>query len=154
MVKKQLFELLYPRIQYCITSCGCAVKTVSDPLIKLEKRTVRVMAFSHNTASSIPLFHKLRVLTPNQGSGTYGSRARCCSLMTASGSLDIFVTVFVIFLQSHQQHHEAPQLAFTVRSIDICHCLKLLILLKNTHVSCIQCWKISYGSHGTTIKNM
>jgi len=48
----------------------------------------------------------------------------------------------VIFLQSDQQHHAAPEVASTVRSMllkrkfrDICHCLKLLILLKNAHVS-------------------
>jgi len=43
--------------------------------------------------------------------------------MTASGSLDIFLTrllrmkLSVIFLQSHQQHHAAPEVALTVRSM-------------------------------------
>jgi len=45
--------------------------------------------------------------------------------MTASGSLDIFLTrllrmkLSVIFLQSQQQHHAAPETALTVRSIVI-----------------------------------
>jgi len=44
-------------------------------------------------------------------------------LMTASGSLDIFYEIFsVIFhpstrLQTHQQHHAAPEVALTVRSM-------------------------------------
>jgi len=45
-------------------------------------------------------------------------------LMTASGSLDIFLTRMlrmklfsVIFRQSHQQHHAAPQVALTVSSM-------------------------------------
>ena len=38
---------------------------VLDPLIKLQKHMVRIMAFSHNTASSMPLFHKLNLLMLN-----------------------------------------------------------------------------------------
>ena len=53
MVKKGYFALLYLHIQYCITSWGCAAKSVSDPLIKLQKRMVHIMTFSHNNASSI-----------------------------------------------------------------------------------------------------
>ena len=43
-------------------------------------------------------------------------------LMTASGSLDIFLTrllrmkLFRNFLQSHQKHHAAPEVELTVRS--------------------------------------
>jgi len=65
MVKKVYFALFYPHIQYCITSWGCAAKSVLDPLIKLQKRMVRVMTFSHNKASTMPLFHKLNLLTLN-----------------------------------------------------------------------------------------
>jgi len=40
-------------------------------------------------------------------------------LMTASGSLDIFFTrvLRMKLLQSHQQHHAAPEVALTVRSV-------------------------------------
>ena len=65
MVKKVYFALLYPHIQYCITSWGCAAKSVLDPLIKLQKPMVRIMTCSHNNASSMPLFHKLNLLTLN-----------------------------------------------------------------------------------------
>ena len=63
MVKKVYFALLYPHIQYCITNWGCAAKSVLDPLIK--PRMVRIMTFSFNKASSMPLFHKLNLLTLN-----------------------------------------------------------------------------------------
>jgi len=55
-----------------------------------------------------------------------GEPADVALLMTASGSLDIFLTRFnivtnetfcVIFLQSDQQHHAAPEVALTVRSM-------------------------------------
>jgi len=65
MVKKVYFALLYPYIQCCITSWGSAAKSVLVPLIKLQKRTVRIMTFSHNTTSSMPVFHKLNMLTLN-----------------------------------------------------------------------------------------
>ena len=65
MIKKVYFALLYPYIQCCISSWGCAAKSVLDPLIKLQKRMVRMMTFSPNKASSMPLFHKLNLLTLN-----------------------------------------------------------------------------------------
>jgi len=48
MVKTVYFALLYPHIQYCKTSWGCAAKPVLNPLIKLQKGMVRIMTFSHN----------------------------------------------------------------------------------------------------------
>jgi len=48
-----------------MTSWGCVAKSVLDPLIKRQKRMVRIMTFSHNKASSMPLFHKLSLLTLN-----------------------------------------------------------------------------------------
>ena len=100
----------------------------------------------------------------DQGSGTHGSRARGCSFEDPIWLAWYFVnttftdeTLSVIFLQIHRQHHISPDVALTLRSMllrensDIYHGLNLLILLKNVHV---KCWKILYGSHGNTIKNM
>jgi len=42
-VKKVYFALLYPHIQYCITSRGCATKFVLDPVVKHLKRMVLIM---------------------------------------------------------------------------------------------------------------
>jgi len=93
-------------------------------------------------------------------------------LMTVSGSLDILnfcnSVIFQTFcnfpstrVQSQQQHHAAPKVALTVRNmllkrIHNHHCLKLLVLLKNAHVSKLVALsvKILYGSHGNTIKNI
>jgi len=59
-----------------------------------------------------------------QGSGTYGSRARCDSfdygIWLARYFLKTIVTdetFSIIFLQSHQQHHAEPEVALTVRSM-------------------------------------
>jgi len=57
-------------------------------------------------------------------------------LMTPSGSLDIFLTrllrkIFcVIFLQSHQRHYAAPEVALTVRSKLLKRKFRYLPLLK------------------------
>ena len=64
MVKKVYFSQLCPHIQYCITSWGCAATSVLDPLTKLQKRVVRIITFSHNTASML-LFHELNLLPLN-----------------------------------------------------------------------------------------
>ena len=60
----------------------------------------------------------------SQESGTYGSRARCGSfddgIWLSWYFLNTIVTdetFSVIFLQSHQQHHAVPEVAFTVRSM-------------------------------------
>jgi len=57
-------------------------------------------------------------------------------LMTASGSLDIFLTqvlqmkLSLILLQSHQQHHAAPEVALTLRSMLIKRKFRHLPLFK------------------------
>jgi len=72
-----------------------------------------------------------------QGSGTCGSRARCDSfddgIWLAWYFLNTIVTdeIFsVIFLQSHQQHHAAPEVALTVRSMLLKRKFKPLPLFK------------------------
>ena len=57
-----------------------------------------------------------------QGSGIYGSRARCGSFDDGIwlawyflNMIDTDETSYVIFLQSHQQHCAAPEIALTVR---------------------------------------
>jgi len=72
-------------------------------------------------------------------------------LMTTSGSFDIFLTrllrmkLFCNFSstrqQSHQQHHAAPEVALTVRSMLLKRkfrhlpLFKIVSLLKNAHVT-------------------
>jgi len=60
MVEKVHFALLQPHIQHCITSWGCAAKSVLDPLIRSGLMTKR-----HDTASSMPFFHKANLLPLN-----------------------------------------------------------------------------------------
>jgi len=48
-----------------LLSWECAAKSVLSPLIKLQKRIVRIMTFGHNKASSMPFFHKLNLMTLN-----------------------------------------------------------------------------------------
>ena len=69
-------------------------------------------------------FSQLHHVALKQGSGTYGSWARCGSfdddIWLAWYFLNTTVTDITfsaIFLQSHQQHHAAPEVALTVRSM-------------------------------------
>jgi len=72
----------------------------------------------------------------SQGSGSNGSRARCGSfdddIWLAGYFLDRIFTdeTSVIFLQSHQQHHAAPEVALTVRNMLLKRKFRHLPLLK------------------------
>ena len=70
-----------------------------------------------------------------QGSGIYGSRARCdfwrrhlvaCNFLTRL----LRMKLSVIFLQSHQQHHAAPEAALTIGSMLLKRKLRHLPLFK------------------------
>jgi len=65
MGKNVHFALLYSHIEYCIINLGCAATSVLDPLIKLQMRMLRIMAFSYIKASLMPLLHKSHLLTLN-----------------------------------------------------------------------------------------
>jgi len=67
---------------------------------------------------------KYQSKTINQGSGSYGSWARCGSFDDGIWLARYFLitivaeeTFSVISLQSHQLHHAAPEVALTVRSM-------------------------------------
>ena len=53
------YSLIYPHIQYSITSWGRASAKTLDPLIKLQKRIVRSMTFIKYNAHTQPLFENL-----------------------------------------------------------------------------------------------
>ena len=70
-------------------------------------------------------------------SGTYGSRARCGSFDDGIWLAWYFLNTIVtdetfsaIFLQSHQQHHAAQEVALTVRSMLLKRKFRHFLLLK------------------------
>jgi len=67
------------------------------------------------------IFNFSQVVDLSQGSGTYGSRARFDDSIWPDwyfpNKIVTDETFSVIFLQSHQQHHAAPQVALTVRNM-------------------------------------
>ena len=105
----------------------------------------------------------------DQWSGTMARESDVALFMTASGSLDIFLTRllrmklflwFSIYLTTKPSATPCSTRSriYSKKHVirensDIYHCSKLLILIKNTHVSYIKCWKMPYGSYGNTIKN-
>ena len=61
-LKMLYYALAYPHIQYCISTWGGAVQKHLDPLLKMQKRLVRVMLSEPFIAPSDPLFKKLKLL--------------------------------------------------------------------------------------------
>ena len=61
-LKLTYYALAYPHMQYCISLFGGAAKTHLDPLVKLQKRLVRIMLREPFDSPSKPLFQKLGLL--------------------------------------------------------------------------------------------
>ena len=59
------YTFIYPYLNYCITSWGSANKTILDPLIKLQKKAVRLISNAPKLTHTKPLFFNTRVLTVN-----------------------------------------------------------------------------------------
>ena len=56
------YSLIYSHLCYCITSWGCSSKTRLMPLIKLQKRAVRIITNERNRDHTIPLFLDCKLL--------------------------------------------------------------------------------------------
>ena len=61
-LKMLYYSLAFPHINYCLTAWGGTHKTSIMPIIKLQKKIVRLMTKSPFNAHSNPLFSKLKIL--------------------------------------------------------------------------------------------
>ena len=62
-MRNMYFTFIYPYlIIYCIEVWGNAQHTHLDPLIKIQKKTIRTITFSHYLAHTEPLFERLNIL--------------------------------------------------------------------------------------------
>ena len=59
-------SFVYPYFIYCITIWGSTYQTYLDPLVKLQKRAIRVVAGVDWLAHTAPLFTKLKLLRLDQ----------------------------------------------------------------------------------------
>ena len=59
------YSLIYPHLQYCISSWGGAPKATLDPIIKLQKHIIRYITFIKYNTHTQPLFQKLSLLNVN-----------------------------------------------------------------------------------------
>ena len=62
LLKNLYFSFIYPYLIYGIEVWGSACNTHLDPLIKLQKRCIRLIANAHYLAPTAPLFHTLDLL--------------------------------------------------------------------------------------------
>lgn len=59
-------SFVYPYLNYCIPVWGNTYESILDPLVKLQKRAMRIIAGVKSRISSDPLFRKFKVLKVNQ----------------------------------------------------------------------------------------
>lgn len=56
------YSLVYPYLQYGIIAWGTTYQTHLDPLIKIQKRVIRIISSAPYLAHTEPLFNKLKLL--------------------------------------------------------------------------------------------
>ena len=61
-LRKLYFTLVYPYLIYCVEVWGNACDTHLDPIIKIQKKCVRVITFSHYLEPTESLFKDLKIL--------------------------------------------------------------------------------------------
>ena len=61
-LKTLYYALVYPFINYCVTAWGGVSNSKLDSIIKLQKRTVRILTKSEFDSPSLPLFISLNIL--------------------------------------------------------------------------------------------
>lgn len=61
-LKMVYYSLIYPHLQYCISSWGYAAPTNLDPVIKIQKRVVRNICHKSSRSHTHPLFLRLELL--------------------------------------------------------------------------------------------
>ena len=54
---------VYPYFNYCITVWGSTFQSYLDPLVKLQKKAIRIISGSARAAHTAPLFQELKILT-------------------------------------------------------------------------------------------
>jgi len=59
------YSLIHTHLNYCIISWSSASTSALSPLVKLQKRAVRIITFNNKRAHTKPLFWKLQVLKLN-----------------------------------------------------------------------------------------
>ena len=56
------FTFIYPYLIYCLEIWGNTYETHLNPLIKIQKRSIRTITFSHYQDHTGPLFDRLNIL--------------------------------------------------------------------------------------------
>ena len=56
------FTFIYPYLIYCIEVWGNANETHLTPLVKMQKKGIRLITFSHYLDHTEPLFERLNIL--------------------------------------------------------------------------------------------
>ena len=57
-LRNMYFTFIYPYLTYCVEMWGNAHDSHLDPVIKLQKKSIRAITFSHYLDHTAPLFRK------------------------------------------------------------------------------------------------
>ena len=61
-LKTVYYALIYSNLQYCVSTWGLASTTALDPLVRIQKRIIRIITNSPFLSHTNPLFQKLNFL--------------------------------------------------------------------------------------------
>ena len=61
-LKMVYYSLVYPHLNYCVSAWGGVCKTNLQPIVRLQKKILRIITFSSFDSHSDPLFLKLQIL--------------------------------------------------------------------------------------------
>ena len=59
------YSLIHPHLTYCITTWGGAPKSTLDSIIKLQKKSIRIISNSAYDSHTAPIFANLKILNLN-----------------------------------------------------------------------------------------
>ena len=65
VLKQLYYSFVYPHISYCISAWGKSGISILNPLIRLQKKVVRILSSSNYLAHTSPLFKNLEILKLN-----------------------------------------------------------------------------------------
>ena len=97
---------ILPHITYCIEIWGNTFNSFIDPILKLQKKFVRLVTFSHPRASSSPLFLKLGILDVH----------KLCKLHTCIFTYDLKNDHY-----AHSLDHYAPSVSHSYFTRSLTH---------------------------------
>ena len=99
------FTFVYPYLIYCVEVWGNACDTHLDPIIKIQKKCVRVITFSHYLEPTESLFKDLKILAFKK--------------LVIQRILLMFLNIILVLCQNLLPHYLQRKVKFIIIILDI-----------------------------------